>query len=79
MNDTNNSFPVAHRVIDATTGQGPVALDIDFDSDALGDTDYEKLLNGSFKVVYRGPAAPDFSSLSADADLQITFTFEAYE
>jgi hypothetical protein len=38
-----------------------------------------KLLGGSFKVVIRGPAAATFEAAGADADLQLTLTFAAYE
>jgi hypothetical protein len=78
MNDTDNTFDVAH--VDSPTGVGPVDFDdIVFDPDAVGDIDYEKLLNGSFKVVIRGNAAADFQTKGADANLQVTFTFAAFE
>ena len=79
MNDTDNSFPVAAGSIPDNAGAGPVDLGIDFDSDALGDADYDKLLGGSFKVIIRGPAAAEFVDKGADADLQVTFTFAAFE
>jgi hypothetical protein len=79
MNDTNNSFPAAAGTIAAADGSGPIALATTFASDALGTEDYVKLINGSFKVVMRGPAAADFMTKGADADIQITFTFAAYE
>lgn len=50
-----------------------------FDSGALPEFDYIKLLGGSFKVVTRGPAAAGFTTKGADADIQITFTFAAFE
>ncbi len=77
MNDTDNTFDVGH-VIDPT-GVGPVGVDVVFDSDELGETDYEKLLGGSFKVVIRGPVAVAFEGKGADATLQLTFTFAAFE
>jgi hypothetical protein len=79
MNDTNNSFPVATATLDADTDAGPVGFDVSFDSDALGQADFDKLLAGSFKVVIRGAAAPDFETKGAEADLQLTFTFAAFE
>jgi hypothetical protein len=77
MNDTNNSYPVATVAMDAATAAGPIALDIDFPG--VSEIDYPKLLNGSFQVVTRGPAAPSFETKGADADLQITLTFAAFE
>lgn len=79
MNDTNNSFPVASGGISATTTAGPVALSSEFSSTGVGDADYEKLVGGSFKVILRGPAAGGFETKGADADLQATFTFAAFE
>ncbi len=77
MNDTNTSVPAAHY--DSVTGAGPVPASIDFDSTTLGPADYTKLVGGSFKVVLRGTAATGFSSKGAEADLQLTFTFGAFE
>jgi hypothetical protein len=37
------------------------------------------MLGGSFKVVLSAPAATDFASKGAEASLQVTFTFSAYE
>lgn len=79
MNDTNNSYPVATTTIDATTGSGPVALAIGFEGTAVPANDYAKLLGGGFKVILRGAAATGFETKGADADLQVTFTFAAYE
>jgi hypothetical protein len=78
MNDTNNSFPVGS--VTKPTGGGPVALDVTFDSDAITGQDRDKLLNGGFKTVIRGGAATGFSATSsAEANLQLTFTFQAFE
>jgi hypothetical protein len=79
MNDTNNSYPVATAAITAATASGPVAFDATFAAPDVPALDYEKLLNGSFKVITRGPAATEFSTKGAEADLQVTFTFAAYE
>jgi hypothetical protein len=79
MNDTNNSYPVAKGAVAAGTAAGPVALGIAFPASEIPDADYVKLLNGSFKVIARGPAAPSFQSKGADADLQVTLTFAAFE
>jgi len=77
MNDTDNTFDVGHVVDPA--GVGPVEVDVVFDSAGLGDVDYTKLLGGSFKVVIRGAAAATFETKGAEADLQLTFTFAAFE
>jgi hypothetical protein len=79
MNDTNVSAPVASRTIAAGAGAGPLALDIGFDDGTLAAADYQRLLGGSFKLAIRGPAAAMFQSKGADADLQVTLTFTAFE
>lgn len=79
MNDTDNSYPVAHGTVATTTGAGPFALEVDFPAEAIPEADFVKLLGGSFKVITRGPAAADFTTKGADADLQVTFTFAAFE
>ena len=79
MTDSDNSFAAAATAMDAETSAGPVDMASSFDSDDLADEDYDKLLGGSFEVVVRGPAAAEFVDKGADADLQITFTFGAYE
>lgn len=77
MNDTNNTYPVAHLL--TPTGPGPLALDLDWDADAVSGVDLPKLVGGSFKVVIRGDAAANFETKGADADLQVTLKFEAFE
>ncbi len=79
VNDSNNSYPAATGLVPATTGPGPTEISTTFDSDTLPEFDYQKLLGGGFKVVLRGPAAAGFSTKGADADLQVTFTFSAFE
>jgi hypothetical protein len=79
MNDTDNTFPAASGTIDADTDGGPVELDVDFEPPATTAEDWDKLINGSFKVVIRGDAAAEFTTKGADADVQVTFTFSAYE
>lgn len=79
MNDTNNTFPVGNVMITTPVGGGPIAMDVSFDSADFQGDDRAKLLSGSFKVVIRGPAATDFTTKGADADLQVTFVFEAFE
>lgn len=77
MNDTNNTYDVGHVM--NPTGVGPVELNVVFQSDAVPDADFTKFLGGSFKVVIRGSAAAGFSTKGAEADLQATFTFSAFE
>ncbi|MFN0245360.1 MAG: hypothetical protein ACKV2T_00545 [Kofleriaceae bacterium] len=79
MNDTNNSYPVANATLPATTGPGPFGLSVTFPAAQIPDADFTKLLNGSFKVITRGPAASGFTTKGADADIQVTLTFAAYE
>lgn len=76
MNDTDNFFAVGH-VMDPTGST--TDLVVDFDSAQFAGVDWTKLLGGSFKVVMSGPAGTDFETKGADADLQLTFTFEAFE
>lgn len=78
VEDTKNSFPVGE--ITDPVGSGPVTLSADFDSTDLAPTDRDKLIAGGFNVVIRGTAASGFDkSADADADLQLTFTFNAYK
>jgi hypothetical protein len=57
-----------------------VDLTVTFDSDTLSGVDRSKLLSGAFKTALRGPAAAGFTPpSSAEANLQLTFTFEAFE
>jgi hypothetical protein len=77
IDDSNNTYDVGH-VIDPT-GVGPTAIGIRFESAEVSDADYAKLLSGSFKVVVRGPASPGFSTKGAEANLQVSFTFAAFE
>ncbi len=77
IDDSNNTLDVAH-VIDPT-GVGPVGVAVKFEAIDANSADYAKFLAGSFKVVIRGTAAPGFSSKGADANLQATLTFAAFE
>jgi hypothetical protein len=76
-NDTNNTFVVAHFA--SPTGPGPVEGHTSFDWSQVGTPDVDKMLGGSFKVVLRGPAATGFETKGAEASLQLTFTFTAFE
>ena len=76
-NDTNNTFVVAHFA--SPTGVGPVDGHTQFDWTQVGSADVPKMLGGSFKVVLTGPSAAGFDTKGADASLQLTFTFTAFE
>jgi hypothetical protein len=77
-NDTNDTFTVGH--FGSPTGPGPVEGHPSFDmATDVGDPDIAKIIGGGFKVVLNGPAAPDFAGKGADASLQVTFTFSAFE
>jgi hypothetical protein len=80
MNTTSDVMPVATVTIDSTTeGGGPIDAEIDFVPEDFVDANYDDLVGGNFKVVYRGPANATYAGTSNKADLQITFTFEAFE
>ena len=76
-NDTNSTYDVGHVI--GPTGVGPVNVDVAYASDQVSAADFAKILSGSFKVVLRGPAAATFQSKGAEANLDLTFTFAAFE
>ena len=76
--DTSNNTYDAGHVMDPT-GVGPVAMDPTFDWSAVSAGDQTSMLQGSFKVVLRGASAASFSGKGAEASLQLTFTFAAFE
>jgi hypothetical protein len=78
MNDTNNSFNVAH--LDNPRGTGPVKMDVDYRAEMFQAEDRAKLIGGNFKVVLRSMVASGFAGTKEMmADLQATFQFAAYE
>lgn len=77
VNNSNATYD-AGRVTDPT-GIGPVAMDPTFDWSAVAAADQPAMLNGSFKVVLRGPAAASFSASGAEATLETKFTFTAFQ
>jgi hypothetical protein len=79
MNDTNNTYPAAWDAIAADAGSGPLELTTGFTTDGKSDADLAKIVGGSFKVGIRGPAGANFATKGADADIQVTLTFSAYE
>jgi hypothetical protein len=77
MNDTNNTFNAGKWT--SPTGPGPVDGSVLFDYDMVGGADVAKLIGGSFKVVLTATPATDFATKGAEASLQFTFTFSAFE
>jgi hypothetical protein len=77
VNDSNNTYDAGHAT--SPTGVGPIEMSPTFDWSLVTATDQAKLLGGSFKVVLRAPAAVGFSTKGANASLQTTFTFTAFE
>jgi hypothetical protein len=77
VNDTNTVYDVG-RVVDPT-GVLRIPFTVVFDGSAFQGADRDKLLGGGFKVVLRGSAAAGFDQKGADASLQLSFTFKAFE
>lgn len=77
VNDSNNTYDAGH--ITNPTGVGPATMTPSFDWSKVAATDQPKILGGGFKVVLRGTAAADFATKGADASLQVTFTFTAFQ
>ena len=77
MNDTNDTY-VAGR-FGSPSGVGPVDGTINFSWDMVADQNIAKFISGSFKVVLVAPAATGWMGKGAEADLQLTFTFSAFE
>lgn len=77
VNTTNNTYPVGQ--VTNPAGVGPVGVDVSFQASAIAPQDWPNYLSGDFKVVIRGVAAPNFASKGAKADLQLAFTFAAFE
>jgi hypothetical protein len=78
MNDTNNTFQVGHFA--SPTGPGPFEGHPSFEMAAdVSDADIAKVIGGSFKVVLNATPASDFATKGAEASLQLTFTFSAFE
>ena len=76
MNDSNNTYPIGTV---ANPKMTTAAIDVGFESSDIAEQDWAKFMGGSFKVVIRGTAATDFATKGAKADLQLTFTFAAFE
>lgn len=77
-NDTNNTFQVGHFA--SPVGPGPVEGEATFAmAEDVAEVDIAKVIGGSFKVVLNATPATDFSTKGAEASLQLTFTFSAFE
>jgi len=79
MNSSGAEYPATVITVGADTGAGPVDMHTHFDDASITGTDWEEFVGGSFKVVLTGPAAASFPAANADANMQATFTFAAYE
>ena len=77
VNDSNNTYQVG--ILTNPSGVGPIDFDISLAGAEIAPQDFTKYLDGSFKVVARGTAATGFTSKGAEAVLQLTFTFAAFE
>ena len=77
MNDTDNTYEVG--TVNNPSGVGAVDVVIGLDGGDMAPQDFTKYLGGSFKVVARGTAAPGFDAKGAEASLQLTFTFAAFQ
>ncbi len=77
INDTDNTYDVG--TVTNPAGVGPIDVDITLAGTAITPQDFTRYLGGSFKVVARGTAASEFSSKGAEANLQLTFTFAAFD
>lgn len=77
MNDTDNTYEVG--TVTNPTGVGPVDVQIALSGADMAPQDFTKYLGGGFKVIARGTAATGFASKNAEAALQLTFTFAAFE
>jgi len=76
-NTSNNTYDAGHVM--NPTGVGPVPVTPDFEWSMVATQDVAQMLNGSFKVALRGSAATGFTTKGADATLQLTFTFTAFQ
>ncbi len=77
IHDSGTTYQVG--TITNPAGVGPLDLDVSLAGEDLAPPDFLKYLDGSFKVVARGTAAAGFTAKGAEADLQLTFTFAAFE
>lgn len=77
MNDSDHTYVVAQgTVLPGITD--PLEMDVIFQSAAMDIVDYDRMVNGQFKVVVVGRANPSFQIKGATADLMTTFEFAAF-
>jgi hypothetical protein len=79
MNGTETVVPVGSLDVTASTGVGPVEMDVGFDSSKVSGADWTSFLGGQFKLRVQGPAAATFASANADANMTATLEFTALE
>lgn len=77
MNTTGHVFDVGQ--VSGPTGPGPVTATVTFDDTQLQGTDHSELIGGQFKVSLQGAAATGFASAGANATVDLTFAFAAFE
>ena len=77
MNTSSNTYDVGHVM--NPIGVGPVSVDVTFSYAQLAPQDRSSFIGGMYKVVIRGPAAATFPAAHAEANLQVTLTFAAFE
>jgi hypothetical protein len=77
VSSSNHTYAAGHVM--NPTGAGPVTMSPTFEWSMVAAQDVPPFLNGSFKVVLSGTAATNFSGLGADAAMQVTFTFTAFQ
>jgi hypothetical protein len=78
MNDSDHTYVVAQgTVLPGVTD--PLEMNVVFESAAMDLVDYDRMLNGSFKVIVVGRANPNFQIKGATADLITNFEFAAIQ
>jgi hypothetical protein len=77
VKSSNNTYDAGHVM--NPTGVGPDDMNPNFEWSMMASQDISQMMNGSFKVALRSPAATGFSTKGANATLQVTFTFTAFQ
>jgi hypothetical protein len=76
--DSATDYAVAAGTVDASSGN-EVELDPGFSFGDFQDAELDALLAGTFRVVLVGPTTGGFAGAGADADLELTLDFSAFE
>ena len=79
MNGSSTPYAVADGTVTGADLGVEVSLTSRFDFGDIAADDVADLLGGSFKVILEGQSHAGFAALDADADLQTTLTFSAFE